>query len=132
MYEMLQIASTPQGTLIEDRFLFAPEVVDAGKINLMSLMGAEMAYDRSNLATLDFPGEYDIGGLLINVFVGMGNKLNFLVHRGEGKSFWVIQSPEVLEIDEVSGMDYWIFSDEAVEKKLDQLEMEGERIKIGD
>ncbi|MBO4203920.1 hypothetical protein J5893_03785 [bacterium] len=84
---MLQIASTPQGTLIEDRFLFAPEVVDAGKINLMSLMGAEMAYDRSNLATLDFPGEYDIGGLLINVFVGMGNKLNFLVHRGEGKSF---------------------------------------------
>lgn len=38
----------------------------------------------------------------------------------------------MLEIDEVSGMDYWIFSDEAVEKKLDQLEMEGERIKIGD
>jgi hypothetical protein len=35
-----------------------------------------------------------------------------------------------LEIDEVEGMDTRIFSDEAVEKKLDQLEMDGERVNL--
>jgi hypothetical protein len=42
----------------------------------------------------------------------------------EGTSFAVIQSPEILELDEVCDMSTWIFPDEAVSKKLDQLEME--------
>ncbi len=67
---MLDIVSTVQGILIEERFLFAPVAMEAGKIHLMPQMGAEMAYDRSNITTLDFPGEYDIDDLLINVFVG--------------------------------------------------------------
>ncbi|MBR4634337.1 hypothetical protein IKO50_05350 [bacterium] len=42
----------------------------------------------------------------------------------EGTSFAVIQSPEVLELDEVCDMSTRIFPDESVSKKLDQLEME--------
>lgn len=127
---MLQVVSTLQGILIEERFLFAPVALEAGKIHLMPYIGSEMAYDRSRITTLDFPGEYDIDDVLINVFVGAGDKLNFLVRRSDDDSFGVIQSPEVLESDEVSGMDYWIFADEAVNKKLDQLEIEGTRINL--
>jgi hypothetical protein len=36
----------------------------------------------------------------------------------------------VLELDEVCDMNIWVFSDETLEKKLDQLEMEGERINL--
>jgi hypothetical protein len=39
-------------------------------------------------------------------------------------TFAVIQSPEVLELDEVCDMNTRIFLDESVSKKLDQLEME--------
>jgi len=35
-----------------------------------------------------------------------------------------------LELDEMCDMDIRLFADEAVNKKLDQLEMEGERINI--
>ena len=88
-----------------------------------------MAYDRGNLLSIDFPGEYDIGGTLINAYVGNGDKLNYVI-IDEDERFGIIQSPEVLELDEVCDMDLWIFTDEAVSKKLDQLEMEGERINI--
>ncbi|MDR0859967.1 MAG: hypothetical protein LBO09_03100 [Candidatus Peribacteria bacterium] len=125
----LSITQTENGTKIGQHFIFNPVEVVSGIINLKSTIGAEMAYDRGNLLAIDFPGEYDIGGILINAYVGMGDKLNYLITNGEEK-FAVIQSPDVLELDEVSGMDTWIFSDEAVEKKLDQLEMEGERVNL--
>jgi hypothetical protein len=88
-----------------------------------------MAYDRWNLLSIDFPWEYDIGWAFIKVYAWNWNKLNFLVTY-EWTTFAVIQSPEVLELDEVCDMSTWIFPDESVAKKLDQLEMEWDRINL--
>lgn len=125
----LTITKTENGILIGKRFIFNPQELVSGIINLKATIGEEMAYDRGNLLAIDFPWEYDIDGILINAYVGNGDKLNFLVVSEEEK-FGLIQSPEVLESDEVEGMDTRIFSDEAVEKKLDQLEMDGERVNV--
>ena len=95
----------------------------------MPTIWEEVAYDRWNLLSIDFPGEYDIGWALIKVFAGNGDKLNFLVTY-EWSSFGVIQSPEVLEMDEVCDMNTWIFPDDSVDKKLDQLEMEWDRVNL--
>ena len=88
-----------------------------------------MAYDRGNLLSIDFPGEYDIGWALIKVFAWNWNKLNFLITY-EWTTFAIIQSPEVLELDEICDMNTRIFPDESVAKKLDQLEMEWNRINL--
>ena len=88
-----------------------------------------MAYDRGNLFSIDFPGEYDIWWSFIKVYAWNWNKLNFLVTY-EWTTFAIIQSPEVLELDEVCDMSTWIFPDESISKKLDQLEMEWDRINI--
>ena len=125
----LEITSTNNGTKIWEKFVFNPQEIISGIINLQSMIGGEMAYDRGNLLSIEFPGEYDIGGTLISTYVGNGDKLNYVIIDDEQR-FWIIQSPEVLELDEVCDMDTWIFTDEAVSKKLDQLEMEGERINI--
>jgi hypothetical protein len=66
---------------------------------------------------------------LINVYKGTNDKLNYLIVNETGR-IWIIQSPDVLELDEVEGMDMRIFFDETVNKKLDQLEMEGERMNL--
>ena len=95
----------------------------------MATIWEEMAYDRGNLLSIDFPWEYDISWAFIKVFAWNWNKLNFLVSY-EWSSFAVIQSPEVLELDEVCDMNTWIFPDESVAKKLDQLEMEWNRINL--
>ena len=48
----------------------------------------------------------------------------------EWTTFAIIQSPEVLELDEVCDVNTWIFPDESVSKKLDQLEMEWSRVNL--
>ena len=125
----IDIKKTENWILIENKFLFNPTEIEIWIINLIPSIWEEMAYDRGNLLSIDFPWEYDISGAFIKVFAWNWNKLNFLVSY-EWSSFAVIQSPEVLELDEVCDMNTWIFPDESVSKKLDQLEMEWNRINL--
>jgi hypothetical protein len=125
----IDIKRTENWILIENKFLFNPVEIEVWIINLMPTIWEEMAYDRWNLLSIDFPGEYDIWWAFIKVYTGNGNKLNFLVTH-EWTTFAVIQSPEVLELDEVCDMSTRIFPDESVSKKLDQLEMEWDRINL--
>lgn len=125
----IDIKKTENWILIENKFLFNPSEIEVWIINLMPTTWEEMAYDRGNLLSIDFPWEYDIGGAFIKVFAWNWNKLNFLVSY-EWITFAIIQSPEVLELDEVCDMNTWIFPDESVSKKLDQLEMEWNRINL--
>ena len=125
----IDIKRTENWILLENKFLFNPTEIEVGIINLMPTIWEEMAYDRWNLLSIDFPGEYDIWWAFIKVYSWNWNKLNFLVTY-EWTTFALIQSPEVLELDEVCDMSTWIFPDESVAKKLDQLEMEGDRINL--
>lgn len=125
----IDIKKTDNWILIENKFLFNPTEIEVWIINLMPTIWEEMAYDRGNLLSIDFPGEYDIWWAFIKVYAWNWNKLNFLITY-EWVSFGVIQSPEVLELDEVCDMNTRIFPDESVSKKLDQLEMEWNRINL--
>lgn len=127
----LEVKQSDNGFLIGDRFVYAPQKNIPWIINLQLVVGEEMAYDRGNLLSLDFPGEYDIDGTLVSVFEWTGRRLNYLVsYKDKKEKFWIIQSPEILERGELSDMDVWLYSDEAVAKKLDQLELEWERIDL--
>ena len=125
----VKIKKTENWILIENKFLFNPSHIEIWIINLLSTIWEEMAYDRGNLLSIDFPGEYDIWWALIKVFAWTWDKLNFLVTY-EWTSFAIIQSPEVLELDEVCDMNTRIFTNDSVSKKLDQLEMEWNRINL--
>jgi hypothetical protein len=125
----LDIKKTENWILIENKFLFSPTKIEIWIINLMPIIWEEMAYDRGNLLSIDFPWEYDINWAFIKVFVWNWGKLNYLLTY-EWTSFAIIQSPEVLELDEVCDMNTRIFLDESVSKKLDQLEMEWKRINL--
>lgn len=125
----IDIKKTENWILIENKFLFNPTSIEIWIINLIAKTWEEMAYDRGNLLSIDFPGEYDIWWALIKVFAWNWDKLNFLITY-EWTTFAIIQSPEVLELDEVCDMNTRIFPDESVAKKLDQLEMEWNRINL--
>ena len=125
----VDVKKTENWILVENKFLFNPTKIEIWIINLLPTIWEEMANDRWNLLSIDFPGEYDIGWAFIKVYAGNWNKLNFLITY-EWTTFAVIQSPEVLELDEVCDMSTWIFPDDSVDKKLDQLEMEWDRINL--
>ena len=117
------------GYQIEKALFFGYTYVHNGLINLASEMGTDMRYHEGEITVVDYPGEYDIKGRTIKAFVGQNQKLNYLI-QGNNKKFWIIQSPDVLELEEVDGMDSWLFLWESIEKKLDQLELEGEKINL--
>lgn len=117
------------GFQIEKSLFFGYAYAHNGLINLASEMGADMRYNEGEVCIVDYPGEYDIRGWTIKAFVGQNAKLNYLI-QGNGKKFWIIQSSDVLELEEVDGMDTWLYLGESIEKKLDQLELEGERINL--
>lgn len=117
------------GFQIEKSLFFGYAYAHNGLINLASEIGADMRYNEGEICIVDYPGEYDIRGWTIKAFVGQDAKLNYLI-QGNGKKFWIIQSSDVLELEEVDGMDTWLYLGESIEKKLDQLELEGERINL--
>lgn len=117
------------GYQIEKALFFGYAYAHNGLINLASEIGEDMKYHSGELIIIDYPGEYDIKGRTIKVFRGQNGKLNYLV-QGNNKKFWIIQSPDVLEFEEVDGMDTWLYLWESIEKKLDQLELEGEKINL--
>ena len=117
------------GFQIEKSLFFGYAYAHNGLINLASEMGADMRYNEGEICIVDYPGEYDIRGWTIKAFVGQNAKLNYLI-QGNGKKFWIIQSSDVLELEEVDGMDTWLYLGESIEKKLDQRELEGERINL--
>lgn len=117
------------GYQIEKTLFFGYAYVHNALINLASQVGEDMRYHEGEIIIVDYPGEYDIKGWTIKAFIGQNQKLNYLI-QGNNKKFWIIQSPDVLELEEVDRMDTWLYLWEAIEKKLDQLELEGERIDL--
>ena len=117
------------GYQIEKTLFFGYAYVHNALINLASQVGEDMRYHEGEIIIVDYPGEYDIKGWTIKAFVGQNQKLNYLI-QGNNKKFWIIQSPDVLELEEVDCMDTWLYLWEAIEKKLDQLELEGEKIDL--
>lgn len=122
----MKICSFDSGYLIDNKFLFSAQNIDITKINLVPVIGQDIL-EREENSLIDFPWEYDVKWSFIKVIVGKDDKLNYLVKTKE-ISFAIIQTPSVLERDDVDNMDFWLFTDPRVESKIDQLELEWNKI----
>jgi len=88
------------GFLIENKLLFGFESPDPKYINLALEPGDDMRYEKLDYALVDYPGEYDIQGFVINCFLGKNNKLNYILTINN-KKIGIIQSIDVLDLNEV-------------------------------
>lgn len=98
-------------------------------INLAQTMGADMRYEKLDYNLVDYPGEYDIGGIGIQCFLGADQKLNYIIEL-PSKRVGIIQSPDVLELDEVGNVNFRLYTEDKIANKIDQLELEGEKQKL--
>ena len=117
------------GFQIENELFFWYTYAHNSLINLASEMGEDMRYNEWEATVIDYPWEYDVRGWAIRGIRWMNGKLNYMIQK-DNKKIWIIQSPDVLELQEVDGMDTWLYIWEAIEKKFDQLEIEGEKINL--
>jgi len=115
--------------LIEKKVLFWATQPHPDYVNLALEVWDDVVTERLPHAIIEYPGEYDIMWIWAKVFLWKDNKLNYLLNIG-WKKIWIIQTPKILEEDEVTGMDRRLYLDDAVEKRLDQLEMVWKKLKL--
>ena len=115
--------------LIENKVLFWADAPHPDHVNLALEAGPDIVVERLPHAIIEYPGEYDILWVWARVLLWKDNKLNYLLNL-DGKKIGIIQTSKILEDDEVWDMDAWIYMDEAVEKRLDQLELWWKKYRI--
>lgn len=126
---MVDIKLESEWFLIENKVLFWATMPHKDYVNLALEAGDDVVTERLPHAIIEYPGEYDIMWVGAKVFLSKDNKLNYLLSI-DWKKIWIIQTPKILEEDEVTGMDFWLYLDDAVEKRLEQLEMPGKKYKL--
>ncbi len=127
---MTSISNLNNGFLLYNKLLFWADEADNRYLNLAKSIGEDMRYQKLNYNLIDYPGEYDIEDINIQCFLGNNNLLNYLVQYNE-KRIAILQSPDILESNsDFSIAQEWIYNNDAVLAKLEQLEVEGERIKL--
>ncbi len=126
---MLTITTLEDAYLIENMFIFGNEVWDDKYLILKPHANADDILATMKKGTIDFPGEYDINTVFIKAVLGKKNEMNYFI-KTKNKSFAIIQSPEVLEQDDLLNVQHRIVTHEKVANKIDQLELEGEKIDI--
>ena len=129
MKKMVDIKLEGEWFLIEKKVLFWATQPHPDYVNLALEVWDDVVTERLPHAIIEYPWEYDIMWIWAKVFLWKDNKLNYLLNI-DWKKIWIIQTPKILEEDEVTGMDWWLYLDDAVEKRLDQLEMVGKKLKL--
>ena len=117
------------GFIIDHKLFYGYTEPNKKYINLSQIMGADMRYEKLDYALVDYPGEYDINGIGIQCFLGADQKLNYVIEL-PSKKVGIIQSPDVLELDEVGNVNFRLYTEDKILNKIDQLELEGERQKL--
>ena len=126
---MIDIKLEWEWFLIEKKVLFWATQPHPDYVNLALEVWEDVVTERLPHAIIEYPWEYDIMWVWAKVFLWKDNKLNYLLNIN-WKKIWIIQTPKILEEDEVTWMDCWLYLDDAVEKRLDQLEMVGKKLKL--
>lgn len=98
-------------------------------INLAKEQGEAMTYTKLPYTVVDYPGEYDLQGVFIKVIADKHNLLNYIMHENDDV-YAIIQSPLVLENDDFADVKTIIYTDDKVANKIEQLELEVEKIKL--
>jgi len=120
---MVKFERVDWGILLDGKVMFGATVPCEKCINLALEKWDDVDYIELPYTLINYPGEYDIEGIFIKCFVDKKNMLNYIVSFGE-KSVGIIQNAKILDRDEICDMDLWLYSEEKIANKIDQLELE--------
>lgn len=123
---MVNIEQKEGGFLIAKKLLFGATVPHEKYINLAIYKWENLFYEKMPFKLVDFPGEYDIDGILIKAYLWKQNKLSFVITT-KTKRLALIQTSDILDHDDVWDMDAWLYLDTKIADKIDGMELEWEK-----
>lgn len=110
-------------------YITTDATIEKKYITLALQTGEDMHYGNHDVNYIDYPGEYDFTGILFTVQAGKWWELNYLIKDGT-KTYAFVQTEDALN-DEDFNAHYWLFTNPHIAKMLDKMELEGEKIDLG-
>ncbi len=126
---MLKVEEKDGGFLIAKKILFGATVPHEKYVNLALHKWENLFYEKMPFKLIDFPGEYDIDGILIKAYLWKQNKLSF-VFVLNNKRHAIIQTTDVLNNEEVGDMATWLYTDDKIADKINHMELEWDQQKM--
>jgi len=123
---MLKVEKIDWGFLIEEKIMFGASVPHKDYINLAVDLWEDVREWDLSYILVDYPGEYDIQNVSIHVSQNKDHKLNYMLIL-DWKRIWLIQSYQILDLDKFENADVWLYTDEKISSKIDQMELEWEK-----
>jgi len=127
---MLKVENIDWWFLIEKKLMFGASVPHEDYINLAKELWEDVREGTLPYTMVDYPGEYDIQGVSIHVSQNKDHKLSYMITL-DWERIGLIQSYQILDLDKFENADVWLYTDEKVSAKLDQMEMEWEKQELG-
>ena len=103
-------------------FYFGEETATS-PIILRPTRGESMRYGQQNIHIIDFPGEYDIDGHIVQCFA-TGDNLHY-IFTIEDQRFALLQDTAILTKESFEKIDTWIVRYPSIKDELERKEMEG-------
>ncbi len=119
----MNIQNLDNGFLIDEVFAYGCDNNYPQYINLKKTIWDEMNYKKSEEIIIDFPWEYDVRGLGIEV-IEEKDLLHFIISK-EDLRFAIISHKKALSNENVNEtITSWILTDEALKEHLEKNELE--------
>lgn len=129
---MLNIKKTWEGIIIEDKVVFCNDFCAEDNTKYIILRKTiNTDFLDNNAKEINFPWEYDIKGTSVVSVEAKNGTLGYIVKMWDIK-FAIIQHKSMLEFDDIEESKYLIFFDESISEKIDQMELDGQKINISD
>ena len=89
-----------------------------------------MQYGESTVLPISFPWEYDRAGVLIKCY-GTGDDLHYVLDLLSWSRVALIQSPAVLEQENIEWVETRYVMDDSIKTEIEQLELDGDVVILG-
>lgn len=122
----MEVQKQDNGYIIWENLFFWDEIKD-NYLNLQRESWEDMIFGEEEKFKIEYPGEYDKDDIYFKVIEDSESKLNYFIRTSENKVA-IIQSPEVIKEEDFDNIDFWIYTQESIAKKIEEMEFEWEKI----
>ena len=122
---MSLVVKFEDGYKIADRILYGVSVNHKWFINCKVNIGPAMHYDKHEFTVIDFPGEYDIDGVLIDSVTTKDDGLHYVFQLPK-KKYVIVNKKWVLKDMDTNGVDCFFSTNDKMQEILEKLEYDGD------
>lgn len=112
------------GFKIGDKILYWVSGEHKGYVHCATVIGPEMQYEKLDYTLIDYPGEYDVSGILVEAFVSEDDVMHYVFQMDDSK-YVLVNKKAVLKDMDTNKVDMFFSTNPKMQEILEKMEYEG-------